>query len=132
MSTRSRIAIELPNGKVKSIYCHNDGYLSHNGMLLEKHYTDRKKVNALIKLGDISSLAPELKPTGPHSFNKPEYGVVVAYGRDRGELGVAANTHKDSDEFLHGDIEEYGYLFTKEDTWVVVTYNNRTPAKIRF
>ena len=130
MATRSRIAIEYPNGSVQSIYCHNDGYLDHNGRILNNFYTDREKVRALIKLGDISSLSKEIFPTGPHSFSNPQGDVVVAYHRDRGELGTDAADHARVDEFFHGDIEEYGYLLTKEDKWVFATYNDRNPQTL--
>jgi hypothetical protein len=69
-------------------------------------------------------------PTGPHSFSNPQGGVVVAYHRDRGELGTGAANHASVDEFFHGDIEEYGYLLTKEDKWVFATYNNRNPQTL--
>ena len=56
MATRSRIAIENEDGTVTSIYCHWDGYVDHNGMILQEHYNERSKVEALIALGDISYL----------------------------------------------------------------------------
>jgi len=130
MSTRSRIAIELPDGSVKSIYCHNDGYLDHNGRILNNFYADREKVRALIKLGDISSLSEEIFPTGPHSFSNPQGGVVVAYHRDRGELRTDAADHASVDEFFNGDIKDYGYLLTKEDKWVFATYADRNPQTL--
>ncbi len=37
MSTRSRIAIENVDNTVTSIYCHFDGYVSHNGDILQNH-----------------------------------------------------------------------------------------------
>ena len=61
MGTRSNIAIQLPNGKFKQIYAHWDGYPSHNGKILLEHFQDPKKILELIKLGGVSSLAPELK-----------------------------------------------------------------------
>ena len=38
MSTRSRIAIKQNDGTYKSIYCHSDGYLEHNGYILYNYY----------------------------------------------------------------------------------------------
>jgi hypothetical protein len=52
MSTRSRIAIENQNGSVTSVYCHFDGYISGVGAVLQKHYTNRSKVEQLIALGE--------------------------------------------------------------------------------
>jgi hypothetical protein len=34
MSTRSRIAVEVEDGKVLSVYCHSDGYLDGVGKAL--------------------------------------------------------------------------------------------------
>jgi len=121
MATRSRIAIEKPDGRVESIYCHWDGYPEYNGRILVENYRDHEKVQALIDLGDISYLAPnvEAAPDAEHSFNRPADEVVVAYGRDRGETGVGKKSHSSVPDFFDGNIEEYGYLFTQEGQWLV-------------
>ena len=56
MSTRSLIAIELPDGKVKSIYVHSDGYVEGNGKLLVDHYATYDKAIKLFDYGDCSYL----------------------------------------------------------------------------
>ena len=117
MATRSRIAIETTAGKVRSIYCHWDGYPGNNGKILMEHYTDKEKIINLIELGDISSLAPEVNTDLPHTFNSPVEGVVVAYGRDRKEKNIDFKSHVDVNDFFKSDIEEWGYLFTKEEVW---------------
>ena len=124
MATRSRIAIEKEDGTVESIYCHWDGYPENNGKILVENYTDREKVQALIDLGDISNLAPnvEADPDTGHTFNDPVDGVVVAYGRDRGETGVEKKHHGYVPDFFNGDIEEFGYLFTQEGQWLVKSW----------
>lgn len=61
MSTRSRIAFEH-DGKFESIYCHHDGYLSWVGKILQENYTEPSKVQALMELGDISSLGKLILP----------------------------------------------------------------------
>jgi len=128
MATRSRIAIETTDKAgervVKSIYCHNDGYVSHNGKILQEAYQDREKVEALIALGDISILGREVEPTGPHSFESPQRGVTVAYERDRGEEDVDPREDPSVAEFFESDIEEYGYLFTEEGEWLVKSSHN--------
>jgi hypothetical protein len=95
MGTRSRIAVM--HGEVcKSVYCHWDGYLSHNGAILQEHY-DSSKANNLVALGDMSSLRPEIGEQ--HAFSKfePATGIehrehnedwCTFYGRDRGEKGT--------------------------------------------
>ncbi len=54
MGTRSRIGV-MHGSNCKSVYCHWDGYLEHNGKLLLEHY-DSSKANHLVALGDLSSL----------------------------------------------------------------------------
>lgn len=111
MGTRSDIIAHLGNGQWKRIYCHWDGYLSHNGRILQDHYNSQKKAEALVKLGDLSSLAPKnTKPKG-HTFENKIDGYCVYYGRDRGEedcAGVVADT-------LSG-------AWPPADTWTEYTY----------
>lgn len=92
MGTRSFIIVPNPKGDYTGIYCHWDGYPEHVGRILEQHYTTKAKIRKLINLGDISSLKPEVDPTGPHTFDEPQGNVTVAYGRDRGEQGYGART----------------------------------------
>lgn len=82
MGTRSFIAHQTESG-ITGIYCHWDGYLSHNGKLLRCYYRYPEKVAQLIALGDISSLAPEIGEK--HDFlNRPE-DQTTFFHRDRGE-----------------------------------------------
>jgi len=122
MATRSRIAIENENGTVSSVYSHWDGYPSNNGRILMEHYKDRDKLQKLIDLGSLSSLAEEVDiPEGVnHTFENQVKGITVFYGRDRGEDNVEAKEHPDRIAFLLSDVEEYGYLLTKEGVWLMV------------
>ena len=87
MSTRSFIIVANPKGDFTGIYCHWDGYPSHNGRLLLEHYSTKGKVRDLIRLGSLSSLAERINPLNPetHSYDFREKGTTVAYHRDRGE-----------------------------------------------
>jgi len=105
MATRSRIAIENQDGTVTSIYCHFDGYLRGVGKLLKEYYTTQSKVQTLIELGDISSL--DMTPTS-----------TIAYHRDRGE-DFNQSTDKDVESFFIENYQDYGYLFTKDNRWLV-------------
>lgn len=56
MSTRSDIIVHCNDGHFRRVYCHWDGYPSHNGKILQESYNDRGKASHLVALGDISSL----------------------------------------------------------------------------
>jgi len=90
MSTRSLIGLTLPNGKVRFIYCHNDGDFEEQGVgpMLFEHYQCPEKIGQLINLGDISSLDQRVAPGSgeSHSLGSKATGVTVAYRRDRGEV----------------------------------------------
>ena len=120
MATRSRIGMEQPNGEVRSIYCHWDGYPEGVGATLQEHYTNPEKVAALIALGDISSLGRFVDVNIPgvvHTFDNPDEGVTVAYHRDRGESFFPPRVDESVEAFSRSDIEEYGYVFTQSGEW---------------
>ena len=71
MSTRSLVAIELPDGKVKSIYVHSDGYVEGNGKLLVEHYATYDKAIKLFDYGNCSYLG---ETTNECSFYKRDWG----------------------------------------------------------
>lgn len=130
MATRSTIAIELADGKVKQVYCHWDGYLDHNGRILNEHYRDPIKAEELIDLGDISSLAEEVGEK--HSFDE-RYDKDDArskwtkyYGRDRGEEGTKYKLFHDFDHYKNDhQYEEYEYILRSNGTWYVSKYGER-------
>lgn len=119
MATRSRIGIELEDGTVKSIYCHWDGYPEHNGKILNEYYLDRTKVLELIELGDISTLGTSVSATEPHDFDNPQTGVTVAYHRDRNDSYNKPRINSTVKNFFSSDIEEFGYVFTNDESWTV-------------
>jgi hypothetical protein len=118
MSTRSTISIVQKNGKVKSIYCRWDGYVSHNGKILFEHYNTEDKVKELVSLGALNSLRDNIKPTNnePHSFDSPQENVVVAYYRDRGEDLMKHEFDSIESFYKNGDFQEYNYIF-KDGKW---------------
>ena len=132
MSTNSNIGIRNGN-KIKYIYCHWDGYLSHNGLMLNLFYRDLDKVSALINLGDISSLgynvdAPRRIQGGQDASNLSNYMRVtlktsfcVAYGRDRGDRysDVAPRTINYSEYLDYA--QQFAYVYDMKDKkWYVV------------
>ena len=90
MATRSHIGVKNVDGTIDFVYCHWDGYPENNGKILVNHYQDMDKVNALMKLGDLSSLGEEIG--WKHDFDKWVNGQCNAYGRDRGEKNVSVTT----------------------------------------
>ena len=114
MATRSNIGIVNLDKSITGIYCHYDGYPEYVGKMLLNHYNNDDIVNGLMNLGDLSILSENMNPTGPHSFNNPQKGVCVAYGRDRGETGTNSRTFEDMGEFENSASNtwaDYQYLF---------------------
>jgi hypothetical protein len=108
MATRSRIAIENQDGSVTSVYCHWDGHIETNGVILNQYYRTKDKVEALIELGNISSLDKTLETT-------------VAYARDQGD-DVIQNLYLNVEELFEDGFNsgvEYVYCFTKDGIWLV-------------
>ncbi len=120
MSTRSHIGLLLEDGRVESIYCHHDGYLSHNGHILDSFYNNVSKVKQLLALGDLSALGEKLGEK--QDFNKPLGNMCLAYGRDREEDDVSSQIFDSESEFLDKCKEDFTYLF-KEGKWYYRTWN---------
>ena len=120
MATRSTIAIKTEDG-IKAIYCHWDGYVDHNGRILKDNYVDAEQINALIDLGDLSSLSTQIGEKhdfDDRSTHKDEW--CTYYGRDRGE-DCPATVYPTIAEWVEGYAEswcEYFYLFDGQD-WIV-------------
>lgn len=135
MGTRSRIGV-MHGDKVKSVYCHWDGYLAHNGKILAEYYTSAQ-ANELVSLGDLSSLRPTIGVE--HSFShydtelsQEEYyeqfgDMCTFYGRDRGEKNTEFKVAHTFAEFLEQCDNcgaEYYYII-KDGVWYCgTTYSN--------
>jgi hypothetical protein len=128
MGTRSRIGV-MHGDKVKSIYCHWDGYLEHNGRILQEHY-DSARANQLVALGDLSSLRAnigekhafsqfELPKEEVEAFKTLTENMCTFYGRDRGETGIEFKVAQTFEDFLdqceHSGAEYY-YIM-RDGTW---------------
>jgi hypothetical protein len=119
MATRSNIGILNSDGTVDYIYCHFDGYVEHNGKILNEHYQTESKIHRLMELGDLSVLGPEIGEQ--QDFERPVKGTCLAYSRDRGETGVEARKCSYVD-YTKEYFEEYIYLFTPGKGWEVRSY----------
>jgi hypothetical protein len=122
MSTRSMIGMVNENGAVTGIYCHWDGYPEHNGRILRDHYTTPAKIRSLLKLGDLSSLGPEIgKKHKFESTTNPEW--CTAYKRDRREEDTDAVLYASVEEFLADNRgQDYTYLYVNS-CWECRDYN---------
>jgi len=124
MGTRSRIGV-MHGDVCKSVYCHWDGYLEHNGAILQEHY-DSSKANQLVALGDLSSLRPEIGekhafsrlevPMDDESYDKLYGNMTTFYGRDRGEQNVEWKVAHTFDQFLE-QVDNCGaeYYYVMQD-----------------
>lgn len=109
MGTRSTIALEFADGTVEQIYCHWDGYLEHNGKILQEHYSDPFKLRDLIDMGDMSSLGERIGTQ--HAFEKAPEGECTFYLRDRKEQGCGKKKFKDFADYIENhQYEEYEYI----------------------
>ena len=121
--------------KAKAVYCHWDGYVAHNGKILQEHY-DSVKANKLVSMGDLSSLRPEIGEK--HAFSEldlceadreayeAQHGnSCTFYGRDRGEEGTEYTTFQSLADLLaaaEGRWGEYVYIM-RDGVWY---YSRRT------
>lgn len=127
MSTRAMIARSNGDGTLTAVYLHSDGYPSHAGNVLLHHYTDPAKLDALLALGDLSILGPELGEA--HNFNEAyavwsDKGWTTAYKRDRGEHDVDATTFDD----MHA-LERYA--FDGDIEWLYACFGGHWYARSR-
>ena len=121
MATRSTISIENLDGSINTIYCHYDGYISHNGVILQTKYNDRKLVEQLVSGGDISVLGSTVSHV-PISFDEPS--AYTKYYSYRGE-DCPARVYGSFDDYeMNHQYEEYEYLFTKDNVWSVFNGND--------
>ena len=113
MGTRSTIALEFADGTVEQVYCHWDGYLSHNGKILQSNYMDPFRVKELLALGDFSSLRDSVEETAETAYSQ------------RGE-DCGARRYMNVDEyFADCQQEEYDYILRNVNgaaTWFVRCY----------
>ena len=120
MATRSTITVVNPDDTVSQIYCHFDGYPAHNGVLLKEFYNTLELAQELVSLGDLSVLAERIHPEGDHTFEAPEDGTCVFYGRDRGESDTEPSHYPNFEMYrLSGDSQEYNYILRNDGKWYV-------------
>jgi hypothetical protein len=133
MGTRSTIALEFADGTVQQVYCHWDGYLAHNGKMLQEYYSNPFTLRDLIDLGDLSSLRPtigtkhafsqfELRAEEVAGFKLLTEDMCTFYGRDRGEELRIRKFANFADYVANHQYEEYEYILRSVNgvaTWFV-------------
>lgn len=114
MATRSIIGIENEDGTITSVYCHYDGYVDGVGRTLLVKWCSRESAEALLALGDLSSLGDDLPST-------------VAFHRDRGELKRRPHLSRDVTGFMSERQNcgaQYCYLIDRSGEWFYSTANH--------
>ena len=131
MSTHANIALLKPNGDIRSIYCHYDGYPQYVGQILQEHYNNQERVEQLIALGNIEALGEKLEPSElelkyQHWYSQ-EYLSLDKEERERLRLDAKKHVRKVigyKDPTLakalnHLCLEEYIYIFTPKGWYMV-------------
>ena len=132
MGTRSRIALEMEDGRYESVYCHWDGYLDYNGAILYHYYNTREKVKSLIALGSISSLG---KTTDYRSSGVRKIDGTQDYHRWRGE-DISILYSPDIQDLINLFInswEEYLYIMNRKGEWycIALCYDDKHKDYLR-
>ena len=113
MGTRSNVAYATEDNKVLASYCHYDGYIEHNGVMLLKYYNGEKQARDLVDNGYMSSLQPTIDQINEgrvHEDKPIEYRNEFMFMND-----------------LEALWDEFVYLF-KEGKWYVAESDNvKTP-----
>jgi len=109
MGTRSTIALEYADGTVGQVYCHWDGYLENNGMILYKHYSDPFKVRDLLDEGDMSSLDSSVEGS--------------TFYKERGEVCPQKMFKDFADYKANHQYEEYEYILRRDGQWYVAAHS---------
>lgn len=143
MSERAYLARELPDGSIEYTYLHA-GEPDHAGPTLQQRYRDPNQVAALLQLGSLSTIGPDLgpPPDTAHALFlvSPERSqYCYAYGRDRKDAGWNAETHTSisldnltaliNHPYAITDIEHL-YLYSGK-RWLYYAKNAAAPIPLR-
>ena len=117
MGTRSLIARENKNGSIDYLYCHWDGYLSYNGLVLFLGYSSIERLNKLFeaKVGFSSindnfekvKFAPDMKMETAQNLEEFEKVIRERWDIEYTYLAKIENEH----------IKWYFKKHFRSDTW---------------
>ena len=131
MATRSLIGKLNADGTITNIYCHWDGYPSHNGVILQEFYNTPVKVDQLLALGNLSALDEEIGEKQDFDDRSTQGGNwCLAYGRDRGESNQEAKTVTRKEFFSKDHGVDYLYLYNNEMEWECYDAWSHAPVEI--
>lgn len=119
MSTRSTIAIENEDGTIKKVYCHFDGYLSHNGRILAEQYNCYDKWKSLCLGNDLRGFDMSNGEAVPNFYSEPPFWWTP--------YANYAEYVASIDHLFH----EYNYLMRKDGTMEVIEGNHKNPSKAK-
>ena len=109
MGTRSNVAYATEDDKIIASYCHYDGYIEYNGVMLLKYYNGEKQARDLVGNGYMSSLQPTIDQINEGRVHKDkpiEYPNERLFMRELDALWI-----------------EFVYLF-KDGKWYVAQSDN--------
>lgn len=110
MSTRSMIAIQDADGACYAIYCHFDGYVSHMGDMLVRHFNSDEKAADLVNEGELRSLMEDANGEVVLEHFEADF--------DKREIEYYDNAVDMLNAFVSSD-REYIYLWDDEvEAWV--------------
>jgi len=115
MSTHSHICRKNRDGTYTGVYCHLDGYPKHHAPILSKFYATDERVDALLALGNLDQLGPEIgrKHKWDESCSPRCKNWCCADSRDCGTPWEEAAPKTFTDfSYLHETAAEYVYLWS--------------------
>lgn len=131
MSTRSTIAIQAPNGTIRKVYCHFDGYISNNGMILSKHINTYDKWTALVHGGDLSGFERFTADDNTIHYTPRHYKDMEGRGNEEPmfpETYANLDAWKASIDHL---FHEYNYIMLNNGSAWVIEGNYKKPEKAK-
>jgi len=113
MATRSAIAIRNSDATYDVVYCHWDGYPSHQRPILDDKYNTAKSVRKLLSKGDLSCLETDKDWNGIQREPAPLYYV------ERGETSCDPRnmTEDEMRQFAYNCSCEYLYTYLPRYGW---------------
>jgi hypothetical protein len=122
MATRSMIGVQRDNGTIEAIYCHWDGYPSHHGPILLTAYNGPRKIEALIRQGDLSCLGSILVTDATGAEDEDACSNINGYvGGDGGDSECSAKVYTSLDDLRERQTWCDYYYIHKEGRWYVTT-----------